>query len=176
MLCEDIQHAAFAVRFFERCGWNKRQITIRKVPGGMGSGEAFVRENYVKELKEYRKNRNRVSRGLILCTDGDADGWQKRLVMLQNECEQQQIEPRTKDEAVALFIPTWNIETWLAYLSGETVDETRNNYPRLKSAKECGPNVDALFAMCQSRLLREPAPDSLRHTCEEFQRFVENSK
>lgn len=67
-----------------------------------------------------------------------------------------------------MFIPTWNVETWLAYLSGETVDEANKSYPKLPRARDCKPLVEELFKMCQAGALRQPAPASLVDACQEY--------
>ena len=69
--------------------------------------------------------------------DGDAGGVDARLTALDEACRQASVAPRGKaDHVVAVFVPTWSIETWLAYLNGETVDETRKNYPRLERPRD----------------------------------------
>ena len=69
--------------------------------------------------------------------DGDADGPAARLQQLGKACRDAGIAERTAEERVALFIPTWNIETWLAYLDGEPVQEGNSGYPRLAAEREC---------------------------------------
>ena len=61
--------------------------------------------------------------------DGDFAGVDARLKALDKECNQTSVAPRDNADRVAVFVPTWNIETWLAYLNGETVDENKKNYP-----------------------------------------------
>lgn len=75
---------------------------------------------------------------------------------------------RAETRLVVVAVPTWNIETWLAYLRGESVDESRDDYPRLdKSESGCQPQVEALAEMCRRRELREPPPPSLTAACRE---------
>jgi hypothetical protein len=100
--------------------------------------------------------------------DGDVSGVDARLTALDEVCNQASVSPRDKADHVAVFVPTWNIETWLAYLNGETVDETRKDYPRLKPERYCRPHVDSLVRMCREGQLHEPAPSSLRSACQEF--------
>ena len=97
--------------------------------------------------------------GLIVMCDGDSAGHVARLRELDRECPARQIPARSADEAVAVFCPTWNVETWLAYLSGSTVDERRSDYPRLARPRDCQPHVETLYAMCEhDKALRHPAP------------------
>ena len=70
-----------------------------------------------------------------------------------------------------VIVPTWNIETWLAYLAGKSVDETKGDYPRLPRESDCQSQVEALAAMCEQGQLRPPAPASLQDACGEYERF-----
>lgn len=166
LLCEDSQHETFARRFLEKAGWSTRRLRVEK--GGRGSAEQYVRERFPKELSAYRSNRHRVAQGLIVILDGDAQGVAGRLGQLENVCQTQGIKPREKDEHVAIVVPTWNIETWLCYLSGTEVDEGNRNYPRLDRPRDCQQYVHRLHEMCQQGALRQPAPASLQIACEEY--------
>lgn len=125
-----------------------------------------MRTRFPKELRELR--RRQVARAVIAILDGDALGLQARLRTLDDACTAEGIPPRTNDERAAVFVPTWEIETWLAYLDGENVDEGKNNYRRLRRPGDCGDHVRNLVEMCRRGRLREPAPDSLKAACEEF--------
>ena len=168
LLCEDQQQEAFLRRFFTSIGWKGRQLRVNRSPLGKGSAEQFVREQFPKEIKAYRRNRNRVACELVVMLDGDVSGVDARLTALDKACNQASVAPRDNADRVAVFVPTWNIETWLAYLNGETVDETRKDYLRLKRERDCRPHVDSLVRMCREGRLREPAPSSLRSACQEY--------
>ena len=75
-----------------------------------------------------------------------------------------------------VFIPTWNIETWFAYLDGATVDEARSDYPRLTRERECQRHVDALTGMCRAGALRQPSPPSLGRACDEYRTRLEGGR
>ncbi|HEV7508912.1 MAG TPA: hypothetical protein VGS07_28815 [Thermoanaerobaculia bacterium] len=166
LLCEDKQQEVFARRFLNAIGWETRSMRIEKAPPGRGAGEQFVRERFPRELKAHRSRP--VSQVLVVMMDGDAEGPTARLNQLNKACHEAGIAERARDERVAVFIPTWNIETWLAYLDGETVEEGRPNYPRLASERECQRHVDTLVQMCNSEKLQEPAPPSLEAACSEY--------
>lgn len=171
LLCEDSQQETFVRRFLEKAGWSVRRLRVVKAPKGQGSGEQFVRERFPGELLAYRRNRNRVAQGLIVVQDGDSRGVAGRMKELVNACGEAGLEPLKDDEAVVIVIPTWNIETWLAYLDGSEVDETRSNYPRLNRPRDCMVHVDKLHEMCQRQALRPPAPRSLDAACVEYRRL-----
>lgn len=101
--------------------------------------------------------------------DGDAVGLEERLRSLDESCRERRVEPRRDDDRVAVFVPTWNIETWLAYLAGEErIDETRRNYPRLERPSDCQRHVDALVGMCRAGALKKPAPPALQAARREY--------
>lgn len=166
ILCEDTQHEAFCRRFLSANGWSVRAIRVEKAPRGRGAAEQFVRQRFPRELKAHRSRP--VSQALVVMIDGDAHGVEARLQKLDEACRNSGVEVRGPGARVALFVPTWNIETWLAYLDGETVDEARSNYPRLTRERECQRHVDALTEMCRVGALRQPSPPSLDRACDEY--------
>ena len=171
LLCEDTQHESFGIRFLKKAGWSKRQIRVEKAPGGLGSAEQFVRIRFPYELEAHRRRRHRVSVALLVMVDGDKHGVERRIEELNAACRERNIPCRDPGEQVLVFVPTWRIETWLAYLGGETVDEEKRDYARLARPKECQPHVDSLAAMCRSGGLRQPAPSSLVTACTEYRRW-----
>lgn len=168
LLCEDTQHETFARRFLEKAGWSTRRLRVEKAPRGRGSAVQFIRERFPIELSAYRSNRNRVTQALVVMLDGDNKGVAGRLNELATVCEAQGMKPRGEDEHVVIIVPTWNIETWLAYLDGAEVDENKSDYPRLDRARDCKRHVDQLHEMCLQQQLRQPAAASLEAACEEY--------
>lgn len=167
LLCEDVQHETFVRRFLAKAGWSTRRLRVEKAPGGCGSAEQWVRTRFPTELAEYRR-RPGNAQALIVILDGDNRGVQTRTTELDDACRMNNIDIRTPDERVLVLVPTWNIETWIAYLKGQTVDETTRDYPRLPRPRECQVSVEKLIAMCREKGLREPAPSSLRAACVEY--------
>ena len=168
LVCEDQQHEAFGRRFLKHMGLvaDHDQLRVEPAPFGKGAGDRFVRETYVNELHAGR--RAHVDRTLIVIIDGDKFGVAGRLRQLNEECQKRGIEMRSPADQVAIFVPTWNIETWLAYLEGESVNEKLKNYPKLARAGDCGPHAKELAVMCKRRSLRKPVPDSLLAACQEY--------
>lgn len=168
LVCEDVQHEAFARRFLKemKLVTDPHQLRVERSPSGRGAADQFVQEAYVTELDAGR--RIHVARILLVLTDGDALGPAERLRRLDDACNRQGVEPRSPAERVAVFIPTWNIETWLAYLEDKSVDETREDYPRLAKPGDCRQHIRVLVEMCRRRELRQPAPESLAAACEEY--------
>lgn len=168
LLCEDKQHEAFARRFLKAMGWETRAMRVEKAPGGRGAGEQFVRERFSLELKAHRSRP--VSQALVVVIDGDQQGVAERLHQLNQVCRDAGVAERADEERVAIIVPTWNIETWLAYLDGEPVEESRPDHPRLFRERDCQRHVEALVRMCKAGQLREPAPPSLEAACVEYRK------
>ena len=176
LLCEDSQHEAFVVRFLEATGRltrkMKHRLRAQKAQQGRGSAEQFVREQFPKELAEYRRRRNLVSVALVVILDGDAAGVTGRLADLDAACAEQGIPARLSDEDVFVFVPTWRIESWLAWLDGETIiDEAKRDYPRLQRARDCQPHARRLADMCRTRQVPSSVPPSLAAACKEYRRW-----
>lgn len=166
LLCEDRQHEAFLRRFFERMGWEKRQLKVILSPRGRGAAEKWVRAEYPDQVKQLRSAPHVVA-GLAVAIDEDLNGPGSRERDLAESLRVAKALPLNATERVALAAPARNIETWLAYLGGEDVDEV-TAYPRLAAQRECGPMVNTLVEMCKKRELRMPAPPSLERACTEF--------
>ena len=159
-------------RFFEKMRW-RQPIRVSMAPAGAISAEQFVREQFVRELQEYRGRRNTVACALAVMIDGDNAGVGQRRAALDDACREAGIEPRQSGESVAVFVPTWNIKTWLAYLNGVNVDEGRRNCPRLARERECRAQVDTLVGMRRQHDLRPPVPPSLAAASTEYRRLRE---
>lgn len=168
VLCEDLQHAVFVRRFLKKAGWPTRRLREEIAPPGRGSGEQFVRERFPVELTAHRTNCSRVAAALVVMIDGDNQGPRKRTDSLAQACQSSGVETPRPDERVAVFIPTWNIETWIAYLDGTSVEENKDDYPRLARERDCQPRVNHLWDMCQRGELRPPSPPSLDAACTEY--------
>ena len=143
LLCEDQQHQAFASRFLERMGWNPRQVRRLPLIDGKGSAVQYVTRQFPEELRALR--RRAVDACLVVVIDGDADGVAARKEQLLRSCSNAGIELPRPEDRVLVCTPTWNIETWLAYLSGETVDEALKNYPFPLSLEAACENYRRLF-------------------------------
>jgi hypothetical protein len=167
ILCEDRQHEAFARRFLTRAGKSVRVQRVEVSPSGRGSAEQFVRERFAKEVAYYRARKHRVEQALIVLIDADGREVAARTEQVESACVEAGQTRRQGDERVAIFVPARNIETWFAYLDGQTVDENER-YPHLERERDCQRHVDCLYEMCQRGALREPSPPSLNAACSEY--------
>ena len=107
---------------------------------------------------------------MLAMTDADTHTVDERIRDCQGTCTAQGVAFREPTDQVAFAVPARNIESWIAYLQGREVDET-TVYPRLPHESDCQDAVESLHAMCQAGALREPAPESLKHACGEFERL-----
>lgn len=171
LLCEDQQQEVFIRRLLREQVPTLGAPRVRKCQAG--SAEQFVRERYPAELQAIRRRHARTF--LIVVVDGDSVGVQRRKRSLAAACRSAGVADRDLDGTVTILVPTWNIETWLAYLGGERVDESKSDYPRLAKESDCQRHVVALAMMCNAGDLRQPAPPSLADACMEYGRFRERA-
>ena len=171
ILCEDRQQEVFARYFLKKRGFTGR-FRANICPAGSQSGEQYVRTHYPEEVKAYRQNRNRVAIGLVGLIDADTGTLEARLNELASALDKDEQAKRGSNEAIAIFVPKRNIETWIHYLQGETVNEEAV-YAKFKNNEAiCKTAVEDLADRCYSQSLPEDAPPSLQAACGELQRLL----
>lgn len=149
ILAEDIQHQVFLRKFLIKIGFHPRKFRLVPPLAGAGSGEQFVREHYSEELRIHRRKANHKAVRLVIVTDADTRSVDERLRQLSTALVAAGEPDRASDEAVAIFVPRRNVETWIAYLGVRGVDET-TIYPKLAREGECQPAVDRLTVIYRS--------------------------
>lgn len=167
ILCEDSQQEAFIRRFLKGMGWNTRELRVEKSPSAGGAAEQWVRERFPDELMVYRQRRKRAASALILMIDADRKNVADRITEIRSECRSRQVPFREDGEAVGLAIPKRNIETWIHYLNGATVNE-QDVYPKLDRERECRTAVTSLVLQCRTTGLSQDAPPALTAACDEY--------
>lgn len=171
LLCEDKQLSVFARRFLKNRGYSDNVFEIPRPPEAeVGSRKQWVTRQYPEQLKYVRKRSGAV---LVVCTDADELTVDRRLEELDEACKQSNLPPRTADDPVVMIIPKWNIETWLAYLRGESFDENRKENRRYRNEESrCQTQIQRLVTMCyEEQKLQEPAPPSLECACREYRKL-----
>jgi len=171
ILCEDRQQEVFARYFLKKRGFTGR-FRANICPEGSQAGEQYVRTHYPEEVKAYRQNRNRVAIGLVVLIDADTGTLEARLNGLARVLDEDEQKNREPNEAIAIFVPKRNIETWIHYLQGETVNEEDAYAKFEKNEAACKTAVENLADRCYSQSLPEDAPRSLQAACEELQRLL----
>ena len=154
VLCEDKQQSVFISRFLAKKGWLPQ---VEELPEGSMSGEQHVREEYPVQLEIARKKKL----ALIVMIDGDNLGAQKRMRQLEEECQKQGVAARGKKDAVAVFVPEKDIESWISHLG---VD-------KLRRERDCEPAVKKLSDICEKGKSPADFPPSLSRACDEWQQF-----
>ncbi|MDZ7961570.1 MAG: hypothetical protein RMY34_27440 [Aulosira sp. DedQUE10] len=169
LLCEDRQQEVFARYFLKKRGFNSIRSLV--CPDGSQAGEQYVRLNYPKELQTYRSKASYLSIGLVVVIDADKKTFQERLKQLDDALIENSQQPRQPNEAIAIFVPKRNIESWIHYLQGETVDK-ETEYPKFtKNESACKPYVESLVNQCYQGWDAN-APPSLQAACGELQRIL----
>ncbi|WP_445247079.1 hypothetical protein [Microcoleus sp. OTE_8_concoct_300] len=171
ILCEDRQQEVFARYFLKKRGFTGR-VRANICPEGSQAGEQYVRTHYPEEVKAYRQKRNQVSIGLVVLIDADTGTLAVRLNWLASVLDEDEQENRGSNEAIAIFVPKRNIETWIHYLQGETVNEEAV-YAKFKNNEAvCKTAAEDLADRCYSQSLPGDAPRSLQAACGELQRLL----
>ncbi|RCJ28025.1 hypothetical protein A6770_24365 [Nostoc minutum NIES-26] len=169
ILCEDRQQEVFARHFLKKRGFIlDRNVRIQICP--KGAGEQFVREHYAVEVKAYRSKNYRLGM-LVVLIDADKKMVEERLKQLDDALIADAQQIRLSDEAIAIFVPKRNLETWIHYLQSVTIDE-ETEYPKFsKNESACKPCVENLVNQCYQGLNAD-APPSLQAACGELQRIL----
>lgn len=173
VLCEDLQQAVFARTYLVERGILRKRIRIIPLPGE-GAGESFVRREYPGEVRAYRKNARQKTLGLVVMIDADTHSVEKRCQEMDRLLQEAGMLARQPAERIGVFIPRRNIETWIYFLQGQSVDEEAA-YPKFrKNESVCKPYVTTL-AQNYRQPLSDHAPASLKAACRETARiFPEN--
>ncbi len=153
VLGEDRAHRNFIRHYLKKRGFNHRQIHVRR----QGSGKQFVLENYATEVKAYRSQANHLSHALVTVIDADTQKVRDIHRCLEKRLQGDSIHNRQTDERIAVLVPKRNIETWMVYLLGSTVDEEKN-YKEHQLAKD--PQAPKRAGITLARQLgQEPGAD-----------------
>jgi hypothetical protein len=135
-VCEDAGHQSFLVRLSERL--RIEPLKIISAPKGVRAADQWVRERVIEEVREHRSRAsNQPKLVLILMTDGDRFGVAARKRSFDRALISAGLDPRSPRERILYLVPTWSIDTWLAWLCAKDklapVDEagTYKKLPRL---------------------------------------------
>ena len=172
LLCEDRQHETFVRRFLKKNGWTVRDCRVVLSPQGRGSAEQFVRERFPSELQAIRAKGDEHVR-LIVMIDGDDKGINARRASFNVACGAQGITALGETDNVLICVPTWNIETWFAFLEGGEVEESFSDYPRLARLRDCDAHAEKLAEICRGQSQSPPLPPSLDDSCIQYNRLFD---
>lgn len=170
VLCEDVKHMTFILRYLRRLGFNNRQIHSRLPRSGRGAGEQWVRERYPAEVKAQRSRANHTSASLIAVIDADTLSVDERRQQLEATLDRSGLAPRDAKERISIVIPRRNIESWVHFAEAREIDETTDLKLRYKDTKACRDAADAAVEVCRSGSDEAAAPPSLVAACRELRR------
>jgi hypothetical protein len=127
--CEDRNHEKFIRRLLPVLGIQLENVF--PAPRGTGSAVSWVTARYPDICLKARATRNQVNLGFLVIVEGDSEGVEARVNQLH-------AEERDPNERIAILVPTWSIESWVWWLTGNEVDESkkynremRDNFPQL---------------------------------------------
>ena len=119
VLCEDRKQESFLRAILK--GLRIEDVRSEVAPRGKGSAEQWVRLRFPDQARAFRSQApHQANLVLLVATDGDAMGGVARKATLDQSLESKGHVARSPDERIAYMVPTWSIETWLAWLSGQS--------------------------------------------------------
>jgi len=127
ILCEDPLTVDFAKRIADRWGIGDRQRRIFSAPKARGSAEQYVRAHYVEIVDRWRAQRHE-NVILLVIIDGDNQGVDRRRRELADALRKAKRAKLRPSDPVAILVPTWHIETWIAWLSGHRPLDEHTRY------------------------------------------------
>ena len=125
VLVEDRPLERFVRECLHALGVHTREIRIVGYPAGRGSAKQWIDREYPIQVQAHRR-RSSENIALVVGTDADEQTVQQRVQRLAEVLQEAGREARAAHERIALWIPRWNIETWLLFLNGQAVDEAAN--------------------------------------------------
>lgn len=135
MLAEDERHQRFIRSFLYGKGLKLHQIRMEPLPSGRGCGEQWVRDRYVASVRALRARTAKAESALIVAIDADITPVTRRQRQLQEALSLAGLEKRGNNEAICHFVPKRHIETWILYLTGQSVDED-SDYKKMPGVDE----------------------------------------
>jgi hypothetical protein len=159
ILCEDRLTERFLRRLCERFGVHVLESSV--APSGRGAASVWVKKQYPASVRALRARRHQQNLGLLIGIDGDNQGVQARERELAEELVAAQEPPREPAEPIALFVPTWSIETWLAYLcvrGDPTEDRSLKSDAACRDLWEDGKRASATIAQAVKAWRTEVVP------------------
>lgn len=116
--CEDHAQERFARALLTgHFGLDRRRITFHIAPSGQGSASQWVSLKYRDALRLARVKRHQQRLGFLVIVDGDNVGRIERMRALAGAPD-----VRPDADRIAIWVPTWSIETWIMWLAKEPVE------------------------------------------------------
>lgn len=173
VLCEDVKHKAFMLRYLTSLKFNVRQIRVRLAPPGSGAGEQWVRERYPEYVRSQRRRANHTKASLIAVIDADTSGVEQRRRQLDGALDAAGLSARNAEERIAIVIPRRNVESWVHFAVRREIDETTDFKHRYPAVDACKDAAALAIEVCRTTTDHNHAPPSLVTACGELRRVVQ---
>jgi hypothetical protein len=131
LIVEDQRLEQFSRNVLYKCGFRRHEIRLAPYPVGRGSAKAWVESQYVAEVRIFRSKRYQRL-GILVGTEADEQTVLERHESLARALREDSLAPRDPGERICLWVPKWNIETWILYFAGESCDEASNQKLRVR--------------------------------------------
>lgn len=128
VLCEDNLQQRLVERLADRWGMGPRQRFIYTAPSALGSAAQYVLDNYAEAVKRWRAESHDANVGLLVVVDGDQYGFRVRRPQLAQALNTAQMAALAPSDPVTIVVPTWHIETWIAWLCGHRPIDEKTRY------------------------------------------------
>lgn len=124
VLAEDQEHQLLVRRYLQRVDRHYKPPRVRLLPLTSKCGSQYVREQFPIQVKECRRLLAKASCLLVVITDADNLTTRRREQTLHEELKTSGQATVASNEPIAVFIPKWQVETWIKCLLGESVNES----------------------------------------------------
>jgi hypothetical protein len=175
ILAEDREQQNLVRRYLERCGHNTRDLRLVALPAKTtgGSGEKYVRDQYVGQVRASRSSRGkRASALLIVIVDADSETTAARASQLSAALNTAGEATLSGHEPIVLLIPKRNVETWIRALLGNAVDEETDYKKPTPTSVEIRNSADKLYKHTRpGASLPTGHPQSLAHSIPEWRKI-----
>jgi hypothetical protein len=145
ILCEDSLHRSFIEGLAARWGIGPRQRMVRAAPVAKRSAAQFVLDNFVDMVRLWRAGSHDRNVGLLVVIDGDEHGLAARQRQLAQRLADADLPPLDPDDPrLAIVVPTWHMETWIAWLCGHRPLDERTRYKSIDpDGREVGRKIES---------------------------------
>ena len=106
VLVEDRRTERFFRELLVCLGFDKHKFIFKTAPSGKGDAGAWVRAQYVEEVKLLRQKKYQKSLSLLAARDGDSAGFTKKKIDLDAALRDAMMDQRQEDERIATPVPT----------------------------------------------------------------------
>jgi hypothetical protein len=140
----------------QRYNLGRRDVDVRLAPDGRGSASQWVVAAYPEVERTMRAARKQLNLGFLVVVDGNSVGRETRMQELCGWPDR-----RSSTDRIAIWVPTWNVETWVLWLcarqvNGRDVDE-QASYKNQISKSDFGSLSAQAAAKWEPPLPSEPA-------------------